>query len=109
MWLYEVIDGKLDKLLAWGNYLESNPEARETLREEAVLFEALLYVMVDNRYLAFGVTDNPKPLPATDRDINRRHRAILKECLRPRAKLLPIYKLRVDPQEPMDCGQSPLN
>jgi len=92
--LFKIKSDKLDVFLQWGKYLESNPEARETLKEEQVRFEGFYYAKIGNDYYAFGVADNPKPLPATDRELNRKHKSVLHEVVESTLEIQPVYELR---------------
>ncbi len=94
MHLFRIKPGKLDAFLAWGKYLQQNPEALETLKEEQVGFEAFYYFRFGEDYFAVAITDNPNPLPATLRELNIRHKAMLKECLEPIEAILPVYTLK---------------
>ena len=100
MRLFRIKEGRLQQFLDWGKFLQSNPEALETLREEGIQFEAFYYFQVGEDLFAMGVVDNPTPLSPSIRPINIIHRKVLKECLIPLDGAHPIYVLRLDPPNP---------
>ncbi len=92
--LFKIKSDKLDVFLQWGKYLENNPEAIETLEEEQVRFEGFYYAKIGKDYYAFGVADNPNPLPATERELNRKHKSLLREVIESPLEIHPVYELR---------------
>lgn len=80
--IFKVKEGKLDTLLSWCKELSTTHkmEALETLKEEEVTHEYLGVFKIDNQYYAVGFMEG-KGLPATDRDLNKKHREIMAECL----------------------------
>ena len=99
MKLFRIRPDKLQIFLDWGKYLENNPEALETLKEEEIGFEAFYYFKLDEEYYTMGITDNSAPLPASDRELNRNHKAVLKECLERVAEATPVYILKISDEK----------
>ena len=93
MKLFRIKPGKKELLLAWGRRLQEDPEALETLREEGISFEGFFFFHFNGEDYAIGISDNPNPLPASNRPINQEHKRVLKECLESVTNLVPIYML----------------
>lgn len=94
MRLFKIKKNKLPLFLEWGKSLENNPEAIETLKEEHIFFEGFYYAKIGNDYYAFGITDNPKPLPPTNRELNKKHKLVLHEVIDSVLEIHPVYELR---------------
>ncbi len=94
MRLFRIRQGKLQTFLDWGQYLQHSMEAIETLKEEHVKFEAFYYFKIGDDYYTIGVTDNPNPLPATERELNKQHKLVLKECLEIVGNVNQVYSLQ---------------
>ena len=96
MRVYKVKEGKLDKLRDWTNKLSGvyRKEVLESLREEMVEREFIAIFEMNDNYYVFGFMDG-ECLPATDTDLNRSHKDIMKECLEPVSGAEVLYDLKV--------------
>jgi hypothetical protein len=87
--LFEIDVENISRLKAWGKRLMSDlkEEALITLKEENRMSEAM-YLVRGKRFYVLGVSTLVGPLKEAnpERLINRQHRAILQEVLRPAQK-----------------------
>jgi len=77
---------KKDKLDIWRDWCELlrtkySKEALETLVEEGVLFEAFICFEINNQWYSLGLSSVPITPTNMNRELNRKHKAMRKECL----------------------------
>lgn len=96
--LRKVKEGKLELWRNWCELLRTvhRDEARETLKEEGVTYEAFLCFELNDQWYSLGCSTTPTHPTNLDRELNRKHRAMRKECLESASVPLDVlYDFRV--------------
>lgn len=77
-------EGKEVAWMDWCRLLSTKykDEALVTLKEEGLLQEAFMMFTIDDTYYTIGFSEG-NHLPATEREVNRKHQQMKKECLIP--------------------------
>lgn len=98
MKILKVKPGKEGVIQEWGKKLMTGyaQEAREALREENVSHEFFYLFKIGNDYYiaAHMEGDNIVP-PNLNRELNRKHREVLKECVEEAVELEELYDIKI--------------
>lgn len=95
--IYKVKAGKLDTLRAWAAELEvRRGEALETMKHERVIYETFVIFKAGEDWYAVGAQEFYEERRAADMsvELNRRHFAILEECLETVSDKETLYQFR---------------
>lgn len=94
--LFRIKPDKLETWKLWCHTLsnELRDEAIETLKEEGMTQEAFVVFELNNDYFTIGLGDG-QCLPTTDREINRKHKQMGKECLEKIGKVSCLYNFNL--------------
>ena len=98
--IYKIKPGKKDQWELWCTQLQYRlqDEARETLKEENVLRECFMVFAIDGNDYTIGITDDfGNILPSNkEKEINRKHREQMNDCLESSALAKTLYDISVD-------------
>lgn len=97
MKVFQLKPGFQDVVLGWGKKLmgEHKQEALESLREEQCSRELGFLFKIGGQWYMVGHMEGNNILPATDRPLNRKHQALLRECILCEVPLVEVYDLKV--------------
>ncbi len=90
--LFKIKEGKLQKWLEWGKLLMTNykEEAIETLKEEGLTYEGFAVFEIEGSHYTLAMIEGEEKPTNMERELNKKHRDIKKECL---GKIGPIDKV----------------
>ena len=94
--LFKIKEGKVDTWKAWCNELNTTlrEDALITIKEEGNTQEVFVIFNLNDEWYTIGLGEGEN-VPATDREINKKHRAISKECLEKIGKVSCLYNLKI--------------
>ena len=93
--LFKIKEGKLGKWLEWGKLLATQykEEAIETLKEEGVNYESFCVFEIRGEHYTLAMVEGEAKLANMERDLNRKHREVKKECLEYVGPVEKVYEL----------------
>lgn len=94
--LFKIKEGKLEIWKNWCHELNTSlrVEATETIKEEGNVQEVFVLFELNNEWYTIGLGEGEN-LPASDKEINKKHRATAKECLKKIGRVSCLYNLKV--------------
>jgi hypothetical protein len=92
--LFKIKEGKIDIWKEWCNELNTSlrNDAIATLKEEGNVQEVFVVFELNGDFYTIGLAEGQN-LPATNKEINIKHKAISKECLEKIGKVSCLYNL----------------
>ncbi len=94
--IFKIKKDKVEVWKAWCHELNTvlREQARETIHEEGNIHETFLIFELGGEMYTIGLAEG-KNLPATEKEINRKHKELSFECLDKVSKAFSLYNIRV--------------
>jgi len=95
LYLFKIKEGKLDQWLKWGELLITTykEEAIETLKEERITYEGFCVFEIGGEYYTLAMIEGEAKPANMERELNRKHIEVKKECLEKISSVEKVYEL----------------
>lgn len=81
--IFKIKEGKVDTWKQWCTDVNTifRSEAIEAIKEEGIKYEAFSIVNIGTDFYTIGFGDDGTNIPNMEREINKKHKEMKKECL----------------------------